>query len=54
MHFLPAEAVIGYGIPREELVEQVTLFCLRGMGLREESIRRHFAAMRCDHDEAYR
>ncbi len=53
MHFLPAEPVINYGIPREELVEQVTLFCLRGMGLKEESIRRHFAAMRCDHDEAF-
>jgi AcrR family transcriptional regulator len=40
MHFLPAEPVIDYGIPREELVNQVIWFCLRGMGLKEEAIRR--------------
>jgi AcrR family transcriptional regulator len=53
MHFLPAEPVITYGIPREELVEQVTLFCLRGMGLREESIRRHLVAVQCGRNEAF-
>ena len=40
MHFLPAEPVIDYGIPREELVKQVAWFCLRGMGLKEEAIQR--------------
>ncbi len=40
MHFLPAKPVIDYGVPREELAEQVTWFCLRGMGLKEKAIRR--------------
>jgi len=40
MHFLPVDPVIDYGIPREELVNQVIWFCLRGMGLKEEAIRR--------------
>ncbi len=40
MHFLPVHPVIDYGIPREELVNQVIWFCLRGMGLKEEAIRR--------------
>lgn len=38
MHFLPVDPVIDYGIPREELVNQVSWFCLRGMGLKEEAI----------------
>ena len=42
MHFLPADPVIDYGIPREELVNQVIWFCLRGMGLKEEAIRRGY------------
>ena len=29
MHFLPVDPVINYGIPREELVNQVIWFCLR-------------------------
>jgi hypothetical protein len=40
MHFLPIDPVIDYGMPREELVTQVVWFCLRGMGLKEEAIRR--------------
>jgi AcrR family transcriptional regulator len=52
MHFLPAEPVITYGIPREELVEQVTLFCLRGIGLKEELVRRSSTAVQCGHTEA--
>jgi AcrR family transcriptional regulator len=40
MHFLPLAPVIDYGIPREELVNQVSWFCLRGMGLTEEAIGR--------------
>jgi AcrR family transcriptional regulator len=41
IHFLPANPVIDYGVSREELLRQVTCFCLRGMGLTEEAIRRH-------------
>ncbi len=40
MHFLPVDPVIDYGVPREELVNQVIWFCLRGMGLKEKAIRR--------------
>ncbi len=40
LHFLPADPVVDYGIPREELMRQVVWFCLRGMGLKEEAIRR--------------
>jgi AcrR family transcriptional regulator len=40
VHWLPAEPVIDYGVPREEVLTQVTWFCLRGMGLKEEAIRR--------------
>ena len=38
MHFLPADPVIDYGVPRAELVNHVTWFCLRGMGLKDEVI----------------
>ncbi len=40
LHSLPGEAVIDYGVSHEELVKQVVWFCLRGMGLKEEAIRR--------------
>lgn len=40
LHFLPDEPVIDYGIPREEIVREVAAFCLRGIGLKEEAIRR--------------
>ena len=40
LHILPREAVIDYGVSHEELVKQVVWFCLRGMGLKEEVIRR--------------
>jgi AcrR family transcriptional regulator len=41
LHFLPVDPVIDYGVSPEELVKQVTWFCLRGMGLKEEIIRRY-------------
>jgi AcrR family transcriptional regulator len=41
-HLLPARPVIDYGLSREELVEQAVWFGLRGMGLKEEAIRRHY------------
>ena len=40
VHWLPADPVIDYGVPREEVLTQVTWFCLRGMGLKEDAIRR--------------
>jgi AcrR family transcriptional regulator len=42
LHSLPGESVIDYGVAHDELVEQVVWFCLRGMGLKEEAIRRYF------------
>jgi AcrR family transcriptional regulator len=40
MHLLPTSPIIDYGVPREELMEQIIQFCLRGMGLKEEAIQR--------------
>jgi AcrR family transcriptional regulator len=40
IHFLPVDPIIDYGISRDELVDQAVLFCLRGIGLKEKSIRR--------------
>jgi AcrR family transcriptional regulator len=40
MHCLPADPAVDYGMSREELIKQVTWFCLRGMGLKEEAIHR--------------
>ena len=42
MHFLPADPVIDYGVSHKELAKQATWFCLRGMGLKEEAIRRYY------------
>ena len=40
VHSLPGQSVIDYGVSHEELVKQVARFCLHGMGLKEEAIRR--------------
>ena len=40
VHSLPGQSVIDYGVSHEELVKQVVRFCLHGMGLKEEAIRR--------------
>jgi len=40
VHSLPGQSVIDYGVSHEELVKQVAWFCLYGMGLKEEAIRR--------------
>jgi len=42
MHLRPAKPVVDYGMPREKLVEQVVWFILRGMGLKETVIKRHY------------
>jgi AcrR family transcriptional regulator len=41
-YMLPKTPVIDYGLPREMLVEQAVWYTLRGMGLKEEAIRRHY------------
>jgi AcrR family transcriptional regulator len=40
LHVLPATPLVEYGVPRKKLVEQVVWFALRGLGLKEESIKR--------------
>jgi AcrR family transcriptional regulator len=40
IHFLPVDSIIDYRVSREELTNQVIWFCLRGLGLKEEAIRR--------------
>ena len=39
---LPAEHVLDYGLPQKKIVEQVVWFALRGLGLKEEAIRRNY------------
>jgi AcrR family transcriptional regulator len=41
-HLLPATPVVDYGVPRDALVEQVVWFALRGIGLKDAAIRRHY------------
>jgi len=40
-HLLPATPAIDYGETRDQLADHATWFILRGMGLKEEVIRRH-------------
>jgi AcrR family transcriptional regulator len=42
LHLLPAEPVVDYGVSREKLVEQAVWFILRGVGLKEEAIKRYY------------
>lgn len=42
VHSLPGQSVIDYGVSHEQLANQVAWFCLRGMGLKEEAIRRYY------------
>ena len=41
-YLLPAKPVVNYGVRREQLVDQAVWFALRGMGLKEETIKRHY------------
>jgi AcrR family transcriptional regulator len=41
---LPTPATVDYGVPGEKIIEQVVWFALRGMGLRDDVIRRHYNA----------
>jgi AcrR family transcriptional regulator len=40
LHLLPTRPVVEYGIVHEKLVEQAVWFTLRGMGLKEDTIKR--------------
>jgi AcrR family transcriptional regulator len=42
IHLLPARPVIDYHLPTEQLIEQAVLFTLRGMGLTDAAIKRHY------------
>jgi hypothetical protein len=39
---LPGPTVAGYGLPYEEVVDQAVRFVLRGLGLRNAAIRKHY------------
>jgi AcrR family transcriptional regulator len=39
---LPATPIVDYGMPRQKLVEQIVWFTLRGIGVRDEAIRRYY------------
>jgi len=39
---LPEVSVVDYGLTEEKLVQQTVWFALRGIGLREEAIRKHY------------
>jgi AcrR family transcriptional regulator len=41
-YLLPDKPVVDYGIARDKLVEQLVWFALRGMGLKEDAIKRHY------------
>jgi AcrR family transcriptional regulator len=42
LYHLPDSPVVDYGVSRSTLVEEAALFALRGIGLKEKVIRRHF------------
>jgi AcrR family transcriptional regulator len=39
---LPATPAVDYGVPREKLIEHTVWFALRGLGMKDEAIRRHY------------
>ena len=39
---LPDEKVIEYGASADKLLDQAVRFCLRGMGMKDEAIKRHY------------
>jgi AcrR family transcriptional regulator len=42
IHLHPPTPAVDYGVGREVLVEQAVRFALRGLGLSEEAVRRHY------------
>jgi AcrR family transcriptional regulator len=43
-HLRPARPVVDYQVPLPRLIEQAVWFTLRGLGLKEEAIKRHYNA----------
>jgi AcrR family transcriptional regulator len=41
-YLLPSPPVVAYDLSREQIIEQAVWFLLRGMGLKEEAIERHY------------
>src|SRR5207247_907570 len=41
-HLLPVAPVVDYGVSQGKLVEQAVWFILRGMGVKEEAIKRYY------------
>jgi AcrR family transcriptional regulator len=41
-HLLPTTPIIDYGLSRAALIEQVVWFSLRGMGVKDEAIKRYY------------
>jgi AcrR family transcriptional regulator len=41
-HLLPETPVVDYGVAREKLIEQIVWFSLRGIGVRDEAIKRYY------------
>jgi hypothetical protein len=39
---LPSEPAVDYGVSEERMIEQIVWFCLRGIGLTDDAIRRHY------------
>jgi AcrR family transcriptional regulator len=44
IHLLPAARIVDHGLSREQLVEQAVWFVLRGLGLKDEVIKRYYNA----------
>jgi hypothetical protein len=44
MDFVPRAPVLNYGVSRDKLVKHVVWFLLLGIGMKEDSIRRHYNA----------
>lgn len=42
LHLLPKTPIVDYGMSAEELAEQVGWFVLRGMGLKDDAIKRYY------------
>jgi len=42
LHLSPSTPIVDYKVPRAKLVEQAVWFTLRGMGLKEEAIKRYY------------
>lgn len=42
IHLMPAKPVIDFGVSRRKLINQAVWFSLRGMGLKDEAIKRYY------------